>query len=133
MKVNYKTNEKGFIIEYTIIPFDPHKPWLEISNPKKIHLYWDKVENHRLICHNEQYVQAARYSKRIQEIMSQINTLKQQLKDTDYLVLKHAEGQITDLEFEPISAKRALWRKEINSLEKDLRHNQQGLLLIQEK
>ena len=49
----------------------------------------------------------------------QIISLKQNLADTDYLSLKHNEGDLTDEEFEPIRLQRKAWRDEINRLEKE--------------
>ncbi len=48
-----------------------------------------------------------------------IMELKQNLKDTDYLSLKHHEGELTDEEFEPIKLQRKVWRDEINKLESE--------------
>lgn len=49
-----------------------------------------------------------------------INTLKKKLADTDYLVVKHFEGLISDEEYAKIAAERQSWRDEINTLEEQL-------------
>ena len=49
-----------------------------------------------------------------------IADLKQKLSDTDYNILKIVEGAATLTEKADIIAQRALWRKEINELEKEL-------------
>ena len=52
--------------------------------------------------------------------IQRITTLKQKLSETDYNILKIVEGAATLTEMASIIAQRALWRKEINELEKDL-------------
>jgi hypothetical protein len=51
---------------------------------------------------------------------NRILELKQKLADTDYNILKIVEGAATIDEKADIIAQRALWRKEINELEKEL-------------
>ena len=46
-----------------------------------------------------------------------IEELKEKLNNTDYLSLKHREGELTDEEFAPILAQRKEWRAEINKLQ----------------
>lgn len=46
-----------------------------------------------------------------------ITELKQQLSDTDYAVIKIAEGAATLEEYAEMIAQRSQWRKEINDLE----------------
>ena len=50
----------------------------------------------------------------------QIMDLKKQLTDTDYIVIKIAEGVATVEEYADIIAKRKEWREEINRLESEL-------------
>ena len=47
----------------------------------------------------------------------QIDQLKRQLSDTDYAVIKIAEGAATAEEYAAIIAQRQAWRAEINQLE----------------
>ncbi len=49
-----------------------------------------------------------------------ITELKQQLSDTDYVVIKIAEGAAVMEEYTDIIKQRSLWRKEINNLESAL-------------
>ena len=51
------------------------------------------------------------------EIISEINALKILLSDSDYKALKHADGALTDEEYEPIRQQRAEWRARVNELE----------------
>ena len=53
----------------------------------------------------------------------QIAELKQKLVDTDYAVIKIAEGSATKEEYSEIIKKRQMWREEINKLESDLNEN----------
>ena len=52
--------------------------------------------------------------------LERIAELKQNLFDTDYNILKVVEGAATVSEMAEVIAKRAMWRKEINELEKEL-------------
>ena len=51
------------------------------------------------------------------ERVAEIERLKEQLAATDYKAIKHAEGWLTDDEYEPIKAQRQQWRERINELE----------------
>lgn len=53
--------------------------------------------------------------------MQKIEELKQQLRDSDYHILKIVEGAITLQDCAEVIKKRASWRKEINDLER--KHN----------
>lgn len=52
-----------------------------------------------------------------QKNATRIAELKQQLSDTDYAVIKIAEGAATLEEYAEMIAQRSQWRKEINDLE----------------
>ena len=47
----------------------------------------------------------------------QIETLKQNLLDSDYKAIKYAEGLISEEDYAPIKKQRQQWRNEINLLE----------------
>ena len=47
--------------------------------------------------------------------------LKNFLRETDYIALKYAEGEITMSEFSTIRENRRAWRAEINALESELK------------
>lgn len=53
----------------------------------------------------------------------EIETLKQQLSDTDYKAIKYAEGQLSDEEYEPIRTQRQDWRDRIGELEEIMDDN----------
>ena len=50
----------------------------------------------------------------------QIAQLKQNLADTDYIIIKKEEGAITPEECADIIAQRKAWRKRINELEAEI-------------
>ncbi len=47
----------------------------------------------------------------------EIESLKQQLVDSDYKAIKYAEGEISEEEYTPIKEERKSWRARINELE----------------
>lgn len=51
----------------------------------------------------------------------QIEHLKQNLSDTDYHILKLAEGAISLVECAGIIAQRKAWRKQINEIEERIK------------
>lgn len=57
---------------------------------------------------------------RIAALESGIRGLKQLLASTDYKALKHADGALTDGEYEETRLKRQQLRDEINALEWEL-------------
>lgn len=50
-------------------------------------------------------------------IISEIGHLKQRLKDTDYIALKYAEGELTLNDYIKTKEQRRAWRDRINVLE----------------
>lgn len=50
-------------------------------------------------------------------VETQINELKEKLRETDYQAIKYAEGLMSDEDYAVIKAKRQGWRDEINKLE----------------
>lgn len=51
---------------------------------------------------------------------AEIVALKSLLSDTDYKALKHADGAISDKEYEPVRKQREEWRKLINEYEEKI-------------
>lgn len=60
-----------------------------------------------------------------QNIENEIAICKQQLTNTDYKALKHAEGAMEDVEWEPTKTAREEWRKRINELEAEIKAAEQ--------
>lgn len=54
------------------------------------------------------------------ETRAQIEELKQCLADTDYAIIKIAEGAATKEEYSELIARRQGWREEVNKLQKEL-------------
>ena len=52
-----------------------------------------------------------------EEMEAEIRGLQQLLDATDYKALKHADGALTDEEYEPTRALRAEYRQQINDLQ----------------
>lgn len=63
-------------------------------------------------------------SEKIMEIQSEIIGLKQLLAATDYKALKHADGAISDEDYEPVRMERQKLRDEINRKEQELEEMQ---------
>lgn len=53
--------------------------------------------------------------------LAEITALKGLLSDTDYKALKHADGVMSDEEYEPIRTRREKWRRLINEYEEKLK------------
>lgn len=51
------------------------------------------------------------------ENAAEINALRQLLAQTDYKALKHADGALSDEEYEECRKQRAEWRAKINELQ----------------
>ncbi|MDD6196885.1 MAG: hypothetical protein PUB12_08390 [[Clostridium] aminophilum] len=58
--------------------------------------------------------------KEIQEMRGEINACKILLRDTDYQSIKHADGVISDEDYEEMRSKRQAWRNRINELEETI-------------
>lgn len=52
---------------------------------------------------------------------AEIVSLKSLLADTDYKALKHADGVMSDEEYEPVKAQREEWRRLINEYEEKVK------------
>lgn len=54
------------------------------------------------------------------EVLKEIESLKQQLSDTDYKAIKYAEGWITAEDYAPTKAERQSIRNRINELQEEI-------------
>lgn len=54
------------------------------------------------------------------EILADIDILKQNLVDTDYVIIKIAEGVATKEDYADIIAQRQVWRTRINELQEQM-------------
>lgn len=79
-----------------------------------------KVVDNALTVENLQLTSEQEKEVSIMEINIQINTLKEQLAETDYKALKFIDGEFTEEEYAPIREERKNCRLKINELEKCL-------------
>lgn len=117
MLINYKLNSKGYIIEYTSYPFDSKKPWISVPDNEVIYLNWDKVVDGRLVRDYVKIKQLNNLTQKIEKLETELTNYKGQLVDTDYLVLKHSEGFLTDEQFSEVSKEREQLRGKVRDLE----------------
>ena len=109
MQVNYATDESGRLQSVTIYPLDPAKPTLELPENFDLKNVRDYVlQGGTLI--RDPYVPAPSAAE-------QIAALKRKLSETDYAVIKIAEGAATAADYADLIAQRQAWRAEINDLE----------------
>ena len=60
-------------------------------------------------------------NNKFKELYARILELKSNLRKTDYLAIKYAEGRISAEEYAAIGEQRQSWRDEINSIESEIR------------
>lgn len=109
MHVNYTTDECGRLQNVTIYPLDMAKPTLELPDEFDLKRIRDYVlKGGALIREPYEPVPSA---------AEQIATLKRKLSETDYAVIKIAEGAATAEDYADLIAQRQVWRAEINDLE----------------
>lgn len=109
MKVNFTTDADGRLQNVTTYPLDTAKPTLELSEDFDLKSIRDYVfQGGALI--RDPYVP-------VPSVAEQIAALKQKLAETDYSVIKIAEGAATAADYADLIAQRKAWRAEINDLE----------------
>ena len=122
MLINYKLNAQGYITEYTTYPFDRKKPWISVPDNTVIYLNWDRIVDGRLIRDHVKIRQLNLLTEKIEKLEVELTTSKQELANTDYLVLKHSEGFLTDDQFAVISKDREVLRSKVRDLETRLQY-----------
>lgn len=109
MLVNYSTDENKRLQNVTIYPLDTAKPTLELSEDFDLKSIRDYVlQGGALI--RDPY-------ERTPSAAERIASLKCKLSETDYAVIKIAEGAATAADYADLIAQRQTWRAEINDLE----------------
>lgn len=109
MFVNYSVDTGGRFENMTIYPLDTAKPTLELPEDFDLKSIRDYVlQGGALI--RDPYVPAPSAAE-------QIAALKCKLSETDYAVIKIAEGAATAADYADLIAQRQTWRAEINDLE----------------
>lgn len=93
----------GYIVEETVI-----RPDAKPVDHKAKHAYLD-----------EDYEDVKRYIRVPDDVLRErkLESLRKQLADTDYHILKVVEGAATLLDCAEVIKQRAAWRAEINKLE----------------
>lgn len=122
MRINYKLNSNGYIIEYTSYPFDSKKPWISVPDNTVIYLNWDRIVDGRLIRDHVKIRQLNLLTEKIEKLEVELTNYKQELSNTDYLVLKYSEGFLTDDQFATISKDREALRGKVRDLETRLQY-----------
>ena len=82
------------------------------ENRKYVDITEEEIQ--QIKAEQEAYKQTPEYKQ------SQIAELKQKLNDTDYAIIKIAEGSATIEEYADLIEQRKIWRNEINKLENNI-------------
>lgn len=109
MRVNYSIDENKRLQNVTLYPLDTTKPTLELPEDFDLKSIRDYVLQGGALIRNP-YVP-------VPSVAEQIAALKQKLAETDYSVIKIAEGAATAEAYADLIAQRRLWRQQINDLE----------------
>ena len=109
MIVNYQTDESGRLQNVTTYPLDTTKPTLDLPEDFDLKNIRDYVLQGGALV-REPYECPPSTAE-------QIAALKQKLVETDYSVIKIAEGAASTEEYADLIAQRRLWRQQINDLE----------------
>lgn len=120
MKVNYIVDENNIIRGYTIVPFNPVLPTIEVEQESDIHVGFSQVINGKFVGNDINFKDAKDKQLARNILYNEINGLKQKLQATDYEAIKFAEGEISAEDFAPIKEQRKAWRVRINELENEL-------------
>ena len=109
MRVNYETDADGRLQNVTLYPLDAARPTLELPDEFDLQTIRDYL-----------VIDGEIYHDPVSAPAEQIANLKRRLAETDYAVIKIAEGAATTEEYACLIAQRRLWRQQINDLEEQL-------------
>ena len=109
MRVNYSIDADGRLQSVTLYPLDTTKPTLELPEDFDLKNIRDYVLKGGALIRDPY--------ERTPSASEQIAALKRQLAETDYAVIKIAEGAATAADYADLIAQRQTWRAEINDLE----------------
>lgn len=109
MRVNFETDEAGRLQNVTTYPIDNERPILELPDDFNMQTVRDWIVKDGKLIHDVFVPQ--------ESSLERIVKLKRQLSETDYVVIKIAEGSATAEEYADVIAQRKQWRKEINQLD----------------
>lgn len=113
MYINFEIDENNRLLNVTTFPVDMSKPFLEVqegffTHPVNEYIYDEGMLKYSPLPDPEP------------TIADQVAQLKQKLAETDYVVIKIAEGAATKEEYADVIAQRVEWRERINELENSL-------------
>lgn len=109
MRVNFEADGMGRLQNVTIYPLDNERPILDLPDDFDMQTVRDWILKDGKLVHDVFVPQESR--------LERITKLKRQLSETDYVVIKIAEGSATAEEYADVIAQRKTWRAEINKLE----------------
>lgn len=109
MRVNFETDEAGRLQNVTTYPLDNERPTLVLPDDFDMQTVRDWILKDGKLIHDAFVQEESR--------LERIVRLKRRLSETDYVVIKIAEGSATAEEYADVIAQRKAWRKEINDLE----------------
>lgn len=109
MFVNYSVDTGGRFENMTVYPLDTTEPTLDLPDDFDLTHIRDYVLRGGTLEHDP-YEPAPSAAE-------QIAALKRKLSETDYAVIKIAEGAATAADYADLIAQRQTWRAEINDLE----------------
>lgn len=117
MKIKVKLDENGYIDSYCEIGELKDSIEVELVATSYEHFIKNfnfyKIVKKKLAFDNKQYDKIIAY----ENMISRIEFLKEQLKESDYKIIKHLEGVIEEKEYLLIKEERQKWRDEIKKLE----------------
>lgn len=119
-KINYTVNSENIITGWRRFPFYESEPYILIDNPDEIKIGFDKVINGKFVHDANAYQKELETQKNISLKYNRILELKRKLAASDYKAIKFAEGEISEIDYQPIREERKAWREEINILEAEL-------------
>lgn len=95
---------------WDVEPTEAKEAWNEIENIQ-VYVPYTSIELAEMASQTEK-----------ETIISQIQSLKEQLASWDYKTSKYVDGEYSEQEWQEIVVQRKMWRKEINQLENNLRN-----------
>lgn len=109
MIVNCQIDESGRLESVTLYPLDTTNPTLELPEDFDLKNVRDYVVKDGMLVHDPLPNEPTKAER--------ITALKRKLSETDYAVIKIAEGAATTADYADLIAQRQTWRAEINDLE----------------
>ena len=122
MIINYTLNTENKIVGWSSYPIKRHLPTIDIAEPNKIILGFDKIIDGEYISGAAEFEAKKNLDAKRENLQRQIEALKIKLQESDYRLYKYIEGFYTEEEYAPYKTERQSWRNEINQLEAQLKN-----------